>query len=58
MIRILEQQHVVIVGALPETMERLEAAKHKQTALRTDLNTYYAKAEDHMTGLLEGKQTL
>ena len=58
MIKTLEEQHIVTANALRETMKRLEAAKRKRTALQTDLNARYAAAEEHATGLLEGKQTL
>ena len=58
MIQTLEEQYVVTVNALRETMERLEAAKRKRNSLRTNLNERYAVAEEHMTSLLEGKQTL
>ena len=56
-IKTLEEQHVVKDDALQETMERLEAAK-RRTTLQKDLDACYVAAEEHTTGLPEGKRTL
>ena len=58
LIKTLEDQHVVKAGALQEMMERLEAAKREWAALQTNLDARCAAAEEHATGLLEGKRTL